>query len=273
MNQNEFNERTLTKMQKLFSDRKVIIEHFNTSHGEYDGIVVSQPDELTPVINLDQFYERYIENKYSYSKIFEEMLLILDHKAPFSDIRDLIRDIVWVKNHLFFVVCNIKNAQGIGKQVEDLFLQPRILIDDSDGVYSCAIDHHLLSLWDIDENEIINAALSNAPKINPAVIEDLADFVGEAEFRGKCVVVSTKQKCRGACGLFYDGIREQVASMIGNFIVLPSSVNEFICINDAIPSIARELVKEVNNACVSPDEWLSDEIYCFKDDQFSLVTD
>lgn len=272
MDQKTFNQKTLDKMQKLFPNKRVIIDHFNTSHGEYDGLVVSQENGLTPVINLNQFYECYKENG-KYTPIFEEMLLILDQKAPFSDIRDLIQNYDWVKAHLFFVVCNIEKAQGIGRKVEDLFLQPRILIDDSDGVYSCAIDHHLLSLWDTEEDELIDAALSNAPKINPATIEDLADFVGEAEFKGKCVVVSTKQKCRGACGLFYDGIKEQVTSMIGNFIILPSSVNEFICVNEAIPSMARQLVKEVNNACVAPDEWLSDEVYCFKDNQFSLVTD
>ena len=272
MDQKTFNQKTLDKMQRLFPDRRVIIDHFNTSHGEYDGIVVSQPNGLTPVINLNQFYDRYLETG-KYTPIFEEMLLILDYKAPFSDIRDLIQDFSWVKAHLFFVVCNIEKAQGIGRQIEDLFLQPRILIDDSDGIYSCAIDHHLLSLWDADEDEIIEAALTNAPKINPPVIKDLADFVGEDEFKGHCVVVSTKQKVRGACGLFYDGIREQVTSMIGNFLILPSSVNEFICVNEAIPSVARQMVKDVNNACVAPDEWLSNEIYCFKDDTFSLVTE
>ena len=273
MNQKEFNEKTLAKMKKTFPDRKVFIDHFNTSHGEYDGVVVSQPDGLTPVINLNQFYDRYINNDYSYSDIFDEMLWVIDYEAPFNDIRDLISDLDWVKDHLFFVVCNIEKAQGIGKQIEDLFLQPRILIDDTDGIYSCAIDHHLLSLWNTDEDDIINAAITNAPIINPSVIEDLSDFVGESDFKGKCVVVSTKQKCRGAAALFYDDVKDRITELIGDFIILPSSVNEFICVNNAIPAMARELVKEVNNVCVSPDEWLSNEIYCFKNNEFSLVTD
>lgn len=270
MNREEFRTKTVEKLQRQFPNKDIKVDFFKTSHGNYEGVVIPQESGISPVINLDLFYDRYLEGT-SYKNLFEEMLLILDTKPAFSDLKDKITDYDWVKQHLFFTVNNITQKQGIGRKVADLFLQIRIMVEDRDGIASCAIDNHLLDLWDVDEDTIIHDAFENAPSLMPVEIEDLANWAGEDSMKGKCLIVSTTKKIRGASALFYNGVAEQVHDLLGDFLALPSSVNEWICVADILPDYARKIVLDVNRSILNEEEWLSDEVYTFKDNTLTKI--
>ncbi len=83
----------------------------------------------------------------------------------------------------------------------------------------------------------------------------------------RMLLISNSKNFFGAAALFYDGLMEFIAGMIGgSYYVLPSSVNELILLPDdgeTDPECLAALVRDVNRTVVRPDEWLSDNVYYY----------
>ena len=83
----------------------------------------------------------------------------------------------------------------------------------------------------------------------------------------RMLLISNSKNFFGAAALFYDGLMDFIAGMVGgSYYVLPSSVNELILLPDdgeTDPECLAALVRDVNRSVVRPDEWLSDNVYYY----------
>lgn len=79
------------------------------------------------------------------------------------------------------------------------------------------------------------------------------------------IVVSSPSRIQGAAALLDEKTMEAVHERVGgDFVVLPSSIHEVICIpaDDTMsPDELRAMVREVNGTQVAPDERLSDQVF------------
>ncbi|MCR5210862.1 MAG: DUF5688 family protein [Lachnospiraceae bacterium] len=99
----------------------------------------------------------------------------------------------------------------------------------------------------------------------------LADEVlGAVTDSDRCIpmlVVSNSLKYFGAACMLYENVLSELAKRIGGgFYLLPSSVHEFIAVDERYvnaPEELAEMVKEVNATQVRPDEVLTDSVYHF----------
>ncbi len=80
-------------------------------------------------------------------------------------------------------------------------------------------------------------------------------------------VLTNRDSFYGASCLLYPGLAKKIAKTLGgDYYILPSSVHETILLRtggEADPEYLRNLVREVNSLYVTPQEYLSDEVYMY----------
>ena len=91
-------------------------------------------------------------------------------------------------------------------------------------------------------------------------------------------IISNKSRVNGAATMFYDGVLSSMSDKLGtDLYVLPSSVHEVIAISTQAgePDDLQEMVQEINNTEVAPEERLSDSVYKFdsKVKELSIVAE
>lgn len=91
------------------------------------------------------------------------------------------------------------------------------------------------------------------------------------------IVMSSQNHIQGSNSILSGDALNQVHDMLdGDFIVLPSSIHEVICvpvIEDMKPDDLRAMVHEVNMTQVAPNEFLSDNIMKYDGQKLKMVMD
>ncbi len=81
-------------------------------------------------------------------------------------------------------------------------------------------------------------------------------------------VLTNTERRYGAVNLLYPEILKAAAGRLnGDFYVLPSSVHECMLVpvsTGAVATDLQQMVREINQACVAPEEVLGDSIYCYE---------
>ena len=145
--------------------------------------------------------------------------------------------------------------------------------------------------------ELLTAAMENTVRIEPPVLAYLSDcvrsgyirqfrvrnYLDETEDRPEdireALVLTNRSTMFGAAALFYPGVAEKIAEILGcGFYVLPSSLHEVIVVADAaepdIPGMMHT-VHEANATVLERCDLLSDNIFHFDPASgvFSIVRD
>lgn len=123
-----------------------------------------------------------------------------------------------------------------------------------------------LRYWRVEKEEIRRLAEKNTPRIYPVQIRQIVRFM----------YVATNEQCSlGAAVMRYPAFREKVRGMIrGDFYILPSSIHEVILVPESFglePERMQEMVKEINQTGVVPEEVLSDSVYYFDGEEIRIV--
>ena len=118
----------------------------------------------------------------------------------------------------------------------------------------------------MDKEEIRRLAEKNTPRIYPVQIRQIVRFM----------YVATNEQCSlGAAVMRYPDFRKKVRGMIrGDFYILPSSIHEVILVPESFglePERMQEMVKEINQTGVAPEEVLSDSVYYFDGEEIRIV--
>lgn len=201
---------------------------------------------------------------------------------------------------------SLKNVpyRVIGEDLAAVFV---VLVEKDDtGIMTVKINQDFLTYWELSEEELWTLASKNTPRLLPVEMENLSDLLialfktsmekngvtlnqeawnklQEAhkeqinEMKGiesQMYVLTNKYKLWGAAAFLYPGVLKATAKRFGkDLIILPSSVHEVILIpQDNMPEFGdlAEIVKNINDYDVLPEEVLSDSVYryCWKDDTF-----
>jgi hypothetical protein len=144
--------------------------------------------------------------------------------------------------------------------------------------------------------ELLTAALGNAVKTEPPVLVSLEEYVHanyndsvtvqnymenpdiDDYLRRRALMLSNESALFGAAVLFYPGVTEKIADILGcGYYVLPSSIHEVMIISEAAEPDLRgmtETVAEANRFVVDWRDFLSDHVYYYDAGQkkLSVVT-
>lgn len=179
-----------------------------------------------------------------------------------------------------------------------------------DGMASIQITNDTMGTLGVDEKTLHEAAMKNTPREFPMsfrtmneVIKEIMrkDFMGfdldelsdedgmksflEAIFEEgmedmgqnapPMYVLTNESLFNGAAALFYPEVQEKIAEQLGgDYFVLPSSVHEVLIVPDQGILEYQELknmVNDVNNTQVPPDEVLTGEVYSYDKESRQLM--
>lgn len=144
-----------------------------------------------------------------------------------------------------------------------LELQYKINISDViEGSNVIVFNKHISNL-EIPREEIFEKAFQNTVKNLPAKIQSVYEMMNIDILDDFPLYCLTNSKMAfGAGAILYPGMRERIENILGDFIVIPSSVHEVLL----IPRVSdieniQTIIREVNQTVVSEEEILSDKAY------------
>lgn len=137
------------------------------------------------------------------------------------------------------------------------------------------ISYKLMGELNLKEEELHDLAYVNSVRDRGAVIKKLSEYIYEEEGESEDMIstreimfmLSNNTNCLGAVCIFYEGILEKFAEQIqDDFYIIPSSIHEVIMIpcKYADAEYLNELIKDVNNKLLLPQEVLGDEVYVYR---------
>ena len=237
------------------------------------GILFKQEDStLAPTIYLEEFYQKYLKGQQvpdladSICSIYQEIRV-----KKTCDCQNLF-DFNHVKEHIVYKLIRRDANEELLKKIPyepflDLAVVYYIQIDNTRfGSAAIQIRNEHLRYWRVEKEEIRRLAEKNTPRIYPVQIRQIVRFM----------YVATNEQCSlGAAVMRYPDFREKVRGMIrGDFYILPSSIHEVILVPESFglePERMQEMVKEINQTGVAPEEVLSDSVYYFDGEEIRIV--
>ena len=275
-----------------YRDAEISVDNAFKTSGAYTALVIlKDSDEITPVVNLDKVYER-IENYEPDEAVKETADVYLeamnDMKHDYIvEMRDQfaekMEDYDSVKESLFLApVClpEQNNISGIPHIMKaDLpFVAKCNLMSDSEQSINFLVRNEMLEKWGVSKDEVFEQAAKTTEKVRGIKIDHIEDLIfggksdlsEESENRVGLLVVTNDNSTEGAGALFADGVLDRVADQVeGNYYVIPSSIHEVIVVpeknypgspDNAVVEL-NDMVDQVNDAIVIPEDTLADETY------------
>lgn len=260
----------------------------------YRGIVVAD-DQLGMgvTINMDKHYKMYLAGK-----PVDEIVDLVQQQAmdAFEERPDV--DISRVKDYeslcsnvMMEAVSREKNAEYLQDvphfDMADLSIIYRVNVGESrnQGIGVITVDNRLLNSMGVSQDQfqkdVFDRVLAGEPPILKSLTEVLGgSFIGDISGPdGGLFLATNSDALYGASVIAIPGFLDQAAEKLGgSFYILPSSVHEVLFLkNDQAMEVQdlENMVQEINESIVSPEEQLSDRVYHYdaKEKVFELASD
>ncbi|WP_029322219.1 DUF5688 family protein [Butyrivibrio sp. AE3004] len=280
-----FYNEVVKKVEAYYGDSAIVTTHEivkNNGLVKRGLCVKNTKSNCAPTLYLDDFYVKYKEGR-DFNDISEEVIETFDKYIVNRQVdMSFFKDYGSISDKICFKIVNKERNEEKLKNV------PHRLVEDLAVIYFVALNamgidgsvqirNEFLELWDATEEDLFEAALDNTPRIFPANIIPMGDFLsaksGDDIFRdvfsSNNLLIATNDKyLGGASVMLYPGLLKEVGDKFGaNFYILPSSVHELILLSETFEGNEAdnliEMVKCVNSTCVPSEDVLADSLYYF----------
>lgn len=274
---------------KLGSRYRVFVEKVYKNNVCLQGLhIVEEGSSVTPVIYLDEFYERYVKKPELLDKLEEKIMIFYNNHKYSNHMKiDISSFENWeqAKTRMCFkLIHKEKNREMLAgipyMELLDLAIVFYCLIGrDSEGQASVLVENRLMEHWGKSAKDLYDAAKKNTPYLFPyefesieqvlarkmGIPEELLTQILPMERKSGMHILSNNSGVNGAASILYNGVLKSIADRLGSdLLIIPSSINEVLILKDngsfSISEIT-EMVKEVNTKEVEPEEVLSDHAY------------
>lgn len=248
-------------------------------------IISKEGNNVSPALYLDPYYLQYVAGKLGVKDVVADLLDVYANSGSPDNI-DISFLLDWrrAKEKVIFKLVNREQNQKLLKdtvylQWLDLALVPYIFLNEGGAQNAMIlIKKQMLAEWRIDEEELFAIAMVNTPKLLKPNITSMKSFLEqtrpdmEEEIKAAMerqddflYILSGENQANGAVCMVYLDVLKEFADKIGqDLYILPSSVHEVILLpvttEDDVDYLAQ-MVRDVNNTQVEPDEILSFSVY------------
>ena len=197
-----------------------------------------------------------------------------------EELIEQLKDYDIMKSHLLMDLvgkeANSDKLQSVAHtDMEDMAVTYRFLITRTEeGQGTIQVTKDMLDSYGITVEQLHQDALEYSEKNSPFSIVNMNElmyemsgglFGGPDEPLSPMYVATNDIRLRGAGVIAYPDFMEQATEKLGgSFFILPSSVHEVILVSDSIEMRAselKEMVTQINDSEVSPEERLTDNVY------------
>lgn len=258
---------------------------------EKKGVMIERlGSNAAPTIYLEGFYVRFQRGE-PFEKLLEEIMSFYESVKGqelwdysrfdyYNEIRDKI---------VFKIIHSGKNQELLRKvpciEVLDLSIVFYVLLEiENNGTASIQICDEHIKKWGIEKDDLFSTAIKNVKKLLPAefftmrhAIEEMLEVADDEtenllqqikkEKRDVMYVLTNSIRSFGAACMLYPHVLEMIGDMLKeDFFILPSSVHEVIIVPESKSLDSKdmdEMVVEINETQVEPEEVLSDHAYYY----------
>ena len=280
-------KRNVEEINRILKDEEFYIEYNevqkNNVNKEAYRLIPKTQKTSSPVAYCENF-----ENCSDNTEIAKELINIWNKGKSYEipDIEELGSREFILKNVYPKVVANTNNELIDGqhlvfKEFLDMFVIYYVNIGaDNEGTASYNVQEKMIANAGIDMEELHSQAIKNLEK--EVSIKDMQDIImniigitDESEFdfsqvpeENQMLVLSKKDSMYGASVILCASVLEKLDSFWnGEFVILPSSVHECISVRSDGFTLQemKEMVMEINDTEVSPEDRLTDSVYVYRD--------
>lgn len=249
-------------------------------------------------IHIREVFEAY-QSGISMQKIMKKL------SAEISNMKSMnlyensmsIRDYDKIKSQLFIRLVNAdtyseKLSDSIYKQVGDIALALYVKVaDTTENVVSTIVHREVLDYWQLNEDEVFNAALLNTYFISPPRIYLFEKLIANLNYGGENFMdinnphvlntdphgncLSTTIRTNGAVAVFLPGVADRIAELMNSdFYAVFTSVHEVMihCVRTASVDDLESILTDTIEKATLPEDVLTYKIYKYNRDtrQFQM---
>lgn len=255
--------------------------------------------KIAPIIYVNDYYDKVRQGEdlnEIMQELADEIVRANSMEPPVPAVQ--FEDYDTVKEYLSVILVNAKANRDMlsyipHQKIEDLALIARLEFPRPDGVASIKIDHSILRIWGIDEQELFDMAIQKAQEKNMPVLTPMSDMLmilsgydsqpsnllAEAQPQRNpsemMFTLTNEEKINGAAVIAYPGLMKRVSELFPEgFYIIPSSIHETLILpkaGDYDPKYLGEIVREVNQTQVAREDVLSDRVYEYDKENDRIV--
>jgi len=263
------------------------------------GISIAEKDEtVAPTIYMEPFFREYERGTMTVIEAENEILRCYTKQKCSMDLDiTMFSDFEKVKDRLTFRLINSERNAGTLRDVPhrmylDMALVYTVYIDDCGMMPgNVLIRDNLMNSWGVDEETLYRHASLNTPVIKKPVIKGLPEMLIEileekedsreemqnvlnSESGMSMYILTNSDRFYGDAVILYPDVLSDLREMTGSDLyLLPSSVHEFIaipCCEGADEEGLINMVRSVNRTSVTEEDFLSDNVYIYKDGHVTI---
>ena len=281
----EFRQELLEKIPQLMPDKysnwHVETKRITKMNGErMESFSMMPPKEeyregtkISPVIYIENLYEEYLNKDQSVEVFLSEKAGWyaghIDYAKEIEHDGTLDESKLLDPEKIFPVVINAeKNADYLKniphREILDLAVYYKIDVESLHGTIT--INDGVAAHLGLSEENLYERAMKNMEgKYAPKVI-GMCEMLGLPDMGDEMFkVITNEEKTNGANAILMPSVFEQLAEKVeGDLYVIPSSIHEVLVLSNDYgdPRELSKIILQVNQSeAVSPQEWLSDNLY------------
>lgn len=291
MSYEEFQKQLLEQMHQHFQKGYQIKLHevIKNNGLHLDSLVVlEEKRRVSPEFYLQAYYTRYRGGE-TVEELAQEMKDIYYRTRQDTENLSLDLSLDNCRDRIIYRLVSYERNQEIWEQVPYIpFLDMMVvfhclMMREQDGIGSICITNYLMEEWGLDTKHLYQIAQENTMRLFPKrvcslnqlflemiqsleqVPEEILHQIESGSFPGEPWVITNTCEINGASVILYPDCLKKIGEYFQeDFFVLPSSIHEVLVVSMSGGQdfeTLEEMVREVNQSCVRPEEILSDHVY------------
>ncbi len=296
----QFGEKVCSALKELLgTGYEIVFREVTKNNGvRLHGVIITgKGSNVSPTIYIDELYEEYEAGR-AFGDIDYDILCVYKKNAKEINMdMEFFTQYARAKSRILYKLIHRESNQELLKEIPYVAWQDLVIVfyyafeDERFGKATILIKNSHMAMWGIDVPALYETAKTNMLRIKPEEMLPIGQLIQEFMERKLChnereidakmpesidtamerssmmYVLSNCDRVFGASALLYSGSMKALAGKLNkNLIILPSSVHEVILVPDdgmTEKEFYREMVKEVNDTQVDPEERLSYNIYYY----------
>lgn len=273
-------------------DGLVSIQQITKNNGlELDGLtILAAGVNVSPTIYLNYYYDKFIQN--GLDAVVKEILEVYEQNKPKEAIDiSFFTDAQKICNKIKMKLINYERNKELLKKVPHIqYLDLAIIFyvevaNTEEGLATILIYHHHMAYWNFTTEDLFNLANDNMAddfKIVPMM--EIVYRVMEKEFAElfeqqatvEMSVITNLRNINGAVAMLQTNLLLEYMEKhhAERLIIIPSSTHEVLlipCDPETDVLSFNEMIREVNETQLQPEEVLSDNVYIYDGNEIKII--
>lgn len=287
----EFAQELVKKIEGILPDCEITITTvLKNNDVEYTGVVIKEKNSnIAPTIYIETAYDSYKKGS-SVSELAKELVNVYEKHKPRKDFNiGSFTNFENVKDRIIYTLVNKESNKRnqencVTVEYLDMLIMFKVLLSEDNEMATITIKKEHMDFWNVTENDLLNLAKENTPKLLKAEKITLADYLynqmPEIKIMGimpeipPVYVVSNEKKMYGAIAILYKDMLESIAKDLGTdrLYIVPSSIHECLVMEADDETLEfKNIIANVNDEVVSEEEILPYNLYVYENGEIKIA--